>query len=290
MYLYFCNFLNRKINLTSPFDIADLKAENNQFKNKKFSLIKRDVFGHIVPLKKALISLIGVFTFARLNWLNKTKITGTEHLKNLPKQNVLFVSNHQTYFADVMALIHIFCSNKWNFTNKITNPIYLLNPKVDTYFIAAEETMKSGILPKIFAYAGSVSVKRTWRANGQEVNRQVDMSDISNIGDALNNGWVITFPQGTTKAFAPGRRGTSHIIKKYKPIVIPVTINGFRRAFDKKGLFLKKKKVTLEVNFKAPLDLTYNEDSDELLLKIMTAIEQSEAYKNPNYNSEEFEK
>lgn len=248
------------------------------------------MFGHIIPLKKALISIIGVLTFPRLNWINKTKISGTEYLKDLPKNNVLFVSNHQTYFADVITLIHIFCSNKWNFNNKIKNPIYLLNPKVDTYFVAAEETMKSGLLPKIFAYAGSVSIKRTWRANGQEVNRQVDMNDISNIGEALDNGWVITFPQGTTKAFAPGRRGTAHIIKKYKPIVIPVTINGFRRAFDKKGLFLKKKGVTLEVKFKAPLVLSYEEDADDLLEKVMKAIEQSDEYKNPNFNSETLEK
>jgi 1-acyl-sn-glycerol-3-phosphate acyltransferase len=248
------------------------------------------VFGHIIPLKKALISIIGVLTFPRLNWINKTKISGTENLNDLPKNNVLFVSNHQTYFADVIAMIHIFCSNKWHFKNKIKNPIYLLNPKIDTYFIAAEETMKSGLLPKIFAYAGSVSIKRTWRANGQEVNRQVDMNDISNIGDALNNGWVITFPQGTTKAFAPGRRGTAHIIKKYKPIVIPVTINGFRRAFDKKGLFLKKKGVTLEVKFKAPLQLNYDEDADVLLDMVMKAIEQSDDFKNPNFNSETLEK
>lgn len=253
-------------------------------------MLKRDVFGHIIPLKKALISIIGVLTFPRLNWINKTRIRGTEFLKDLPKNNVLFVSNHQTYFADVITLIHIFCSNKWNFKDKIKNPVYLLNPKVDTYFVAAEETMKSGLLPKIFAYAGSVSIKRTWRANGQEVNRQVDMNDISNIGEALDNGWVITFPQGTTKAFAPGRRGTTHIIKKYKPIVVPVTINGFRRAFDKKGLLLKKKGVTLEVKFKAPLPINYESEADEILNQVMKAIEQSDEFKNPNFNSETLEK
>lgn len=203
-----------------------------------------------------------------------------EHLKNLPANKVLFVSNHQTYFADVITLMHIFSSNKWNFKNKIKNPIYLLNPKIDTYFVAAEETMKSGIIPKIFAYAGSVSIKRTWRANGQDVNRQVDMNDISNIGDALDNGWVITFPQGTTKAFAPGRRGTAHLIKKYKPVVVPVTINGFRRAFDKKGLLLKKKGVTLEVTIKSPLSIDYEAAPDDILEQVMHAIEQSDAYKN----------
>ena len=41
--------------------------------------------------------------------------------------------------------------------------------------------MKSGLLPKIFAYAGSISIERTWRASGENVNRQVKMRDISNI-------------------------------------------------------------------------------------------------------------
>ena len=56
---------------------------------------------------------------------------------------VLFVSNHQTYFADVIAYLHVFCSVKWNFRNDISNPVYLLNPVTNTSFIAAQETMKS---------------------------------------------------------------------------------------------------------------------------------------------------
>ncbi|MCB0473201.1 MAG: 1-acyl-sn-glycerol-3-phosphate acyltransferase, partial [Flavobacteriaceae bacterium] len=60
-----------------------------------------------------------------------------------------------------------------------------------------------------------------------------------NIGKALDDGWVITFPQGTTTPFKPIRRGTAFIIKEYQPIVIPVVIDGFRRSFDKKGLQVK---------------------------------------------------
>jgi len=241
-------------------------------------IIKRDVFGHIVIIKRFLISLIGIFTYPRLRLWNSIKIEGTEHLGNLPDRQVLFVSNHQTYFADVIAFVHIFSSLKWGFKNSINNPIYILNPKSRTYFIAAEETMKSGILPKIFAYVGSVSIKRTWRDSGKDINRKVDIKDITNIGQALSDGWVITFPQGTTKAFAPGRRGTSHIIKKYEPIVIPVVINGFRRAFDKKGLKMKKRGVQLSVRFKPAMQINVNEDADQILDKIMFAIEQSEEF------------
>src|SRR5690606_23253885 len=123
----------------------------------------------------------------------------------------------------------------------IKNVGYLWQPKLNLYYVAAKETMKSGLLPKILAYAGSISIERTWRAAGKDVNRKVKFSDISNISKALEDGWVITFPQGTTKPWKPIRKGTAHIIKHYKPIVIPVVIDGFRRSFDRKGLRIKKK-------------------------------------------------
>jgi 1-acyl-sn-glycerol-3-phosphate acyltransferase len=245
------------------------------------AFFKRDVFGNIIFIKRFLISIIGMLTFPSFSWLNKTKIEGTENFKNLPHTNILFVSNHQTYFADVIAYLHVFCSVKWNFNNTISNPIYLLNPKTNTSFIAAQETMKSGILPKIFSYVGSVQVRRTWREAGKNITRQVDMNEFSIIEKALNMGWVITFPQGTTTPYAPGRRGTAHIIKQYKPIVVPVVIDGFRRAFDKKGMRLKKRGIQLSIKFKAPLQLDYTESSDAILAQIMLAIEQSDAF-HPN--------
>ena len=82
--------------------------------------------------------------------------------------------------------------------------------------------------------------------------RQVKMSDISNIGRALEDGWVVTFPQGTTTPFKPLRKGTAHIIKKYKPIVVPIVIDGFRRSFDKKGLLIKKKGILQSMVIKPP--------------------------------------
>ena len=80
--------------------------------------------------------------------------------------------------------------------------------------------MESRILAKVLAYAGSISIQRTWREKGKEISRQVKFSDVSNIGTALDDGWVITFPQGTTTPFKPIRRGTAHIIKTFKPIVV----------------------------------------------------------------------
>ena len=159
-------------------------------------------------------------------------------------------------------------------------------PKTNLFFVAAKETMKAGLLPRLLALAGSISIKRTWRAAGKTVDRGVDPRDIENIRKAIQYGWVITFPQGTTKPFAPGRRGTAHIIKDTQPIVVPVVLDGFRRAFDKKGLYLKKRNTTLSLTFKKPLELHPDEDVQALLDRIMDAIEQSPAYRPKNQIAE----
>jgi 1-acyl-sn-glycerol-3-phosphate acyltransferase len=249
-----------------------------------FNILKKDPFGNYVVLKKLLISLIGFLSYPRYNFLNRIKYKGVENLKDLDERNVLFVSNHETYFAEVIAMYHLFCRVRTGFKNDLSNPLYLLKPRSNIYFIAAQETMKAGLLPKIFAYAGSVSIKRTWREAGTDVNRKVEIKDITNIGKALSNGWVITFPQGTTKPFAKGRRGTAHIIKKYKPVVIPVVIDGFRETFDKKGLIAKKRGIPLTVTFKEALNIDYNIESDEMLNQLMVAIEQTEEFQEPGAN------
>ena len=139
--------------------------------------------------------------------------------------------------------------------------------------------MKKNLLTNVLAYAGSISVERTWRANGQEVNRQVKMSDISNIGIALKDGWVITFPQGTTTPWKPLRKGTAHIIKKYKPIVVPVVIDVIRRSFDKKGIRIKKRGILQSMEIKPPLDIDYeNETMEQIVEKLEYAIEQHPSF------------
>ena len=110
---------------------------------------------------------------------------------------------------------------------------------------------------------------------GVEIKRQVKMSDISNIGMALDDGWVITFPQGTTRPWMPVRKGTAHIIKYNKSIVVPIVIDGFRRSFDRKGLFLKKKGVNQKLEIKAPIEIDHgNESIDLIVKKIGESIEQ----------------
>tara|TARA_B100001093_G_scaffold410838_1_gene400215 strand:- start:8130 stop:8876 length:747 start_codon:yes stop_codon:yes gene_type:complete len=237
--------------------------------------LKKNPFGHYLFLKRILIWMAGAVTHSRYRKFNELSIEGSEILRMLPYKKVLFVSNHQTYFADVIAMYHVFNAALTGRNDSIKNVLYLYQPKLNIYYIAAKETMKKSMLTKLFAYAGSISVERTWRASGQEVNRQVKLSDISNIGIAIDDGWVITFPQGTTKAWAPLRKGTAHIIKKYKPIVVPVVIDGFRRSFDKKGLYIKKKEVLQTMKVKAPLLLDFDTmDVDEIMNELAFAIEQ----------------
>jgi 1-acyl-sn-glycerol-3-phosphate acyltransferase len=242
-------------------------------------IFKRNPFGHILFLKKWLIRILGIISHGRYRRFNKLQIEGSEIIRNLPETNVLFVSNHQTYFADVAAMLHVFHASLKGRVDNLKNIGYIWHPKLNIYYIAAAETMKAGLLPKIFAYIGSISIDRTWRSDGKEVNRQVKMSDISNIGKALDDGWVITFPQGTTKPFKPIRRGTAHIIKTYKPLVVPIVIDGFRRAFDKKGLIIKKRDVLQSIVIKEPLDINYEKESfEEIIKKIEIGIEQHPSF------------
>lgn len=228
--------------------------------------------------RSILYAIVGVVSYPMLAVVNKLKIEGTENIENLPKGNVLFVSNHQTYFADVITFLHIFCAVKWRRRNRLGFPWYLLNPFTNVYYVAAEETMKGSWISRFFALGGALTVKRTWRAEGKEIRRGLDPSDTRKIQRALRSSWVITFPQGTTKPFAPARKGTAYIIKNHKPIVVPVVINGFWRAFNKKGLAFKKKGSLLSVKFKQPLVIDYDKPVEAILEQVMDSIEQSKKF------------
>ncbi|MFI2742507.1 lysophospholipid acyltransferase family protein [Zhouia sp. PK063] len=242
-------------------------------------LFKKNPFGHILFIKRWLIRIAGAMTHRRYRGFNRLEIEGSEIIKNLPDTNVLFVSNHQTYFADVVAMFHVFNASLTHRVDSIKNVGYLWQPKLNIYYVAAKETMRAGLLPKIMSYAGAITVERTWRSKGENIQRAVNPDDTKNIGIALEDGWVITFPQGTTKPWKPIRKGTAHIIKQYKPIVIPVVIDGFRRSFDKKGLRVKKKGILQSMVIKDPLDIDYENDTvDSIVEKLEYAIEQHPSF------------
>lgn len=236
--------------------------------------IKRSVL-----VKKLVYMLVGVLSYPGIALISKLRVQGMDKLKQLPKNNVLFVSNHQTYFADVITFLHIFCAVKWGKKKGLGIPYYLLWPNTRVQFVTAAETMKKNRISRLFALAGAILVKRVWTGGGNEEQKGLDPSDTRNIYRALETNWVITFPQGTTTAFAPGRRGTALIIKKCRPVVIPVVIDGFRTAFDKKGLKIRRSGVRLSVTFKDPMQFNYDDSNEIILGQIMDAIEQSETFK-----------
>jgi 1-acyl-sn-glycerol-3-phosphate acyltransferase len=238
-------------------------------------------FKHSRFVKATVYTLVGSFSYPGLAMINKMKIKGMENLHRLPKQNVLFVSNHQTYFADVIAFLHVFCAVSWGKKKRLGVPFYLLWPYTKVMFVSAEETMKKNWVGRLFSLAGSIWVKRTWVAEDKVVRKGLDPSDTRKIAKALEKNWVITFPQGTTQPFVPGRKGTAFIIKYTRPLVIPVVIEGFSTAFDKKGMKLKKKGTQLTITFKDPLPVNYDDSTENILAQVMDAIEQSKKFMPP---------
>ena len=242
-------------------------------------MLRKNTFGHYLVVKKWLIRFAGLLTYRRYNGFNKLKIEGAQYLQGLPDTNVLIVSNHQTYFADVAAMFHVINASVRGGDNSLKGIKYLWKPKLNLYYVAAKETMKSGLLPRILSYAGAVSVERTWRSKGKEVNRKVNPKDLQNIELALSQGWLITFPQGTTRSFKPVRKGTAHLILKSKPIIIPIVIDGFRRSFDRKGVMVKKKGVLQSMVIKKPLEIAFQNDTmDNVVEKLGYAIEQHPSF------------
>ncbi|MFV0605555.1 MAG: lysophospholipid acyltransferase family protein [Niabella sp.] len=229
-------------------------------------------------VRKLVHLFVGICTYPGIAIFNKLRFEGTEHLKGLPSKNVLFVSNHQTYFMDVITLFHIFSAIKWKKKTRLGIPFYFFNPYARVNYVAAEKTMKSSIMSRIFLLAGGLTVRRTWNDGSKESRSGLDPSDTRKIERSLSNNWIITFPQGTTTPYAPARKGTALIIKHHQPTVIPIVINGFSKAFNKTGVAIKKPGTKLTVTFKAPLEIDYNASTKDITQQLMDAIEQSEQF------------
>jgi 1-acyl-sn-glycerol-3-phosphate acyltransferase len=238
-------------------------------------LFRENVLGQKIFLKRLVIRLFGTFVWIRFNINNRSEIQGSELFQKLRDKNVLIISNHQTYFADVSFFYLTIYSALKGFTDNMKFPGYLFCRKSNLYYVAAEETMKSGIIPKMLILTGAVTINRNWRADGKNVRRKVDRAEVENIDKAMKDGWVITFPQGTTTPYSKGRVGTAFLVKKHKPIVVPVVIDGFRRAFDKTGIATRKKRSTLKMIVKQPLDIDYDASIEEIMEQMMGSIEQS---------------
>ena len=171
---------------------------------------------------------------------------------------MLFVSNHQTYFYDVIAMLHVFNSSVKGRIDSVKRPKYLINPKTNLYYIASLETMKKSLITKLLTYAGAVLVQRSWRDSGESVSRDIRLEDPDKIKLALQDGWVITFPRGTTDNSKPIRKGTAHIIKNNNPLIVPINLTGFKDVFQRNGLRVinRKKDFSLEIMKPLRIDMT----------------------------------
>ncbi|RYF91093.1 MAG: hypothetical protein EOO00_08465 [Chitinophagaceae bacterium] len=60
----------------------------------------------------------------------------------------------------------------------------------------------------------------------------------------------------------------------HRPIVIPIVIDGFSTAFDKKGIKLVNRGTQLSITFKENLKIDYDAPVETILDEVMTAIGQ----------------
>jgi len=219
-----------------------------------------------------IIALVGLITHRTFR-SQRFQIIGSKYLNNIPEKNVLFVSNHQTYFYDVIAMLHVFNSSAKGRIDTVKKPKYLVSPKTNLYYIASLETMKKSFITKLLTYAGAVLVQRSWRESGEDVNREIRAEDPNNIKLALEDGWVITFPRGTTNNRKPVRKGTAHIIKDNNPTVIPVKISGFNEVFQRNGLKVINRKLSFSIEISEPLSSDiYSRSIDDITLELEKII------------------
>ena len=234
--------------------------------------MKKNIFGQTILIKRLIIALVGLITHRTFR-SQRFQIIGSKYLNNIPEKNVLFVSNHQTYFYDVIAMLHVFNSSAKGRIDTVKKPKYLVSPKTNLYYIASLETMKKSFITKLLTYAGAVLVQRSWRESGEDVNREIRAEDPNKIRLALEDGWVITFPRGTTDNSKPVRRGTAHIIKDNNPTVIPVKISGFNEVFQRNGLKVINRKLPFSIEISEPLSSNiYSRSIDDITLELEKII------------------
>ena len=224
--------------------------------------MKKNIFGQTIFLKRLIIGFVGLITHRTFR-SKRFVIRGSKNLVNLPETNVLFISNHQTYFYDVIAMLHVFNSSVKGRIDSVKRPKYLVNPKTNLYYIASTETMKKSFITKLLTYAGAVLVQRSWRDSGESVSRNIRSEDPDKIKLALQDGWVITFPRGTTDNSKPIRKGTAHIIKTNNPLLVPINLKGFNNVFQRNGLRVINCKKDFSIEIMKPLRINMTQNSIE---------------------------
>ena len=103
------------------------------------NLFKKNIFGQYLLIKKWIIRILGAISHQRYHGFNELKIEGSNILRELSETNVLFISNHQTYFADVVAMFHVFNAALSGRDDTLKNVGYLWDPKLNLYYVACLE-------------------------------------------------------------------------------------------------------------------------------------------------------
>jgi len=197
-------------------------------------------------LRRGLLAGFWVgFTVPYLAILNDVHVEGDDVLKELPRRNVVFLANHQTYFLEALTFFDLVY---------VRHQFPLENPVLR--FSAAEETMKKNLLTKLMSLAGGVTFRRSFREGGVDVVRPVDMDGVARVEEAIHEGWLLHFPAGTTKKGAPLRSGVSRLLHNTKAVALPMRVDGFRDLLLHKQVPGKLfKRCSLKIH--RPLDLDY---------------------------------
>jgi 1-acyl-sn-glycerol-3-phosphate acyltransferase len=169
-------------------------------------------------VRRGVLASFGVgFSVPYFAILNDVHVEGDDVLPKLPRRNVVFLANHQTYFLEAIAFFDLVY---------VRHQLPLENPVVR--FSAAEETMKQNLLTKLMTLAGGVTFRRSFREGGQDVNRPVDLDGVARVEEAIRDGWLLHFPAGTTRKGAPLRSGVTRLLHNTKAIALTVRVDGFR--------------------------------------------------------------
>jgi 1-acyl-sn-glycerol-3-phosphate acyltransferase len=170
-------------------------------------------------LRRGVLAGFGVgFTVPYLSILNDVHVEGDDLLRELPRRNVVFLANHQTYFMEALAFFDLVY---------VRHQFPLEDPIL--HFSAAEETMKKNLLTAVMTLAGGVTFKRSFRDAGVDVHRPVDLDGVSRVQESIRDGWLLHFPAGTTRKGAPLRAGVARLLHQTRAIAVPVRVDGFRR-------------------------------------------------------------
>jgi len=169
-------------------------------------------------VRRGLIAGFGVgFTVPYLAILNDVQVEGDEILPELPRRNVVFLANHQTYFMEAIAFFDLVY---------VRHQLPLEDPVLR--FSAAEETMKKNLFTALMSLAGGVTFRRSFREGGTDIRRPVDLDGVVRVREAIHEGWLLHFPAGTTKKGAPIRSGVARLLHEARAVAVPVRVDGFR--------------------------------------------------------------